>query len=540
MMRTGSGATDGESTFRLRPAVRRLFAADALLPDGCARDVMLEWNDAGVLTRVAAGVDASRFDASRVHLSRAHGEAPVSVRAQTDAIDAADVHPAPRYETAAGPLLPGMPNLHSQAFQRAFAGQGGCRIDAGGRRWRMAMYRAAAAISPAQLEAVATFLYLEMLEAGYTSVCEFPVLHDEVEERPGAWRGQGGAAMAMGLMRAAEEVGIGLTLLPVLYQTMDFGGRPAPRERRRLVRSTDSMVGLLAGLKPVCDPRRIRLGLGLHSLRAVPPDSLREALAGLHSIDASAPIHLRIAERGGDVDDCVVHRGQRPVRWLLDHVGVDARWCLVHATHLDAGEVACAARSGTVAGPCPTAEADRGDGLFDLVRWRAAGGSWGIGSDNQVRVDPAEELMRLAYGRRLVRGQRDIAASLRKGTSVKPGAEETDDGSNPMENLGPDAAASLWSSAVAGGARAAARPIAGLSVGQQADFVVLDAGHPRIAGLSAPAMLSAHLCADDRRSAIAEVWTAGRPRVTASRHDLHELAAAAFAQARMALIEACR
>ncbi|MFT3801815.1 MAG: formimidoylglutamate deiminase [Burkholderiaceae bacterium] len=533
-MPADAGAIGDGGAFRLRPTVRRLFAADALLPDGWARDVMLEWNDAGMLTRVETGIDVSRIDALT---------------------DTADTGVPVGFETAAGPVLPGMPNLHSHAFQRAFAGLTEYR--AGGAddfwSWRASMYRFAAAITPEQLEAVAIYVYLEMLEAGYTSVCEFHYLHHDVDGRPYPARGMDDATMAMCVMRAAEEVGIGLTLLPVLYQTSGFGGRPALPEQRRFIRSTDAMIGLLAGLKPMCDPRRIRLGLAPHSLRAVPPDSLRQALAGLHSIDASAPIHVHVAEQTAEVDDCLAHHGSRPLQWLLDHADVDRRWCLVHATHLVAGELARAARSGAVAGLCPTTEANLGDGLFDIVGWREAGGAWGIGSDSHVCVDPAEDLMLLEYGQRLTRRRRNVLAG-RVGTSGGVGGG----GSSPMPagagadggvDAGPaldehdgraDVATSLWLSAVAGGAQAAARPIAGLSVGQQADFVVLDAAHPLVAGLSAPDMLSAHLFASHRRSAIAEVWTAGRPRVTASRHDLHEPVAAAFVAARAALAGAGR
>ncbi|MFS2056258.1 amidohydrolase family protein, partial [Variovorax sp. CT11-76] len=87
-------------------------------------------------------------------------------------------------------------------------------------------------------------------------------------------------------------------------------------------------------------------GLAPHSLRAVPPEALREALAGLDAIEAGAPVHIHIAEQTKEVDDCIAWSGQRPVAWLLDHAPVDARWCLVHATHMDADEYRRGARSG--------------------------------------------------------------------------------------------------------------------------------------------------------------------------------------------------
>ena len=179
-------------------------------------------------------------------------------------------------------------------------------------------------------------------------------------------------------MRAAQRAGIGLTLLPVLYQTGGFGHRPPGVEQRRFIRSTESLLALLQALKPPCDAQGMRLGLAPHSLRAVPPEALRDALAGLDAIDPAAPIHIHIAEQTREVDDCIAWSGQRPVAWLLDHAPVDARWCLVHATHMDADEYRRAAASGAVAGLCPTTEANLGDGLFDLPRWRrgrAAGAS---------------------------------------------------------------------------------------------------------------------------------------------------------------------
>jgi len=241
-----------------------LFAEHALLPTGWARDVLLSWNDSGVLT---------------------------DVRAQTACPES-----TPR---ATGPVMPGMPNLHSHAFQRAFAGlteYRGATQDSFW-SWRSLMYRFASAITPEQLEAIATGLYVEMLEAGYTSVCEFHYVHHDPEGRPYA----DDAALSMCLLRAAARAGIGLTLLPVLYQTSGFGGTPPSVGQRRFIRSTDNMLALLQKLQPLCDAQGARLGLAPHSLRAVPPDSLREALAGLHAIDATAPVHIHIAEQTAEV-----------------------------------------------------------------------------------------------------------------------------------------------------------------------------------------------------------------------------------------------
>jgi formimidoylglutamate deiminase len=406
-----------------------------------------------------------------------------------------------------------MPNLHSHAFQRAFAGLTEHRAEQQDSfwSWRTLMYRFAARLGPQQMEAIATWLYAEMLEAGYTSVCEFQYVHHDADGRPYA----DDATLSLALLRAAKKAGIGFTLLPVLYQASGFGGLPPNEGQRRFIRSTDSMLRLLDTLKPACEAQGARLGLAPHSLRAVPPDALREAVAGLEAIDPGAPIHIHIAEQTKEVDDCVAWSGQRPVAWLLDHAPVDARWCLVHATHMDADEYRRAAATGAVAGLCPSTEANLGDGLFDWPAWHAAGGAWGIGSDSHACVNAAEELMLLEYGQRLATRRRNVMATAAH----------------------PQVATAMLLAAVAGGAQAAGRPIAGLSVGQQADLVTLDAQHPALAGLAAPDMLSAHVFASHRTSAIHSVHVAGRARVQHARHAAQPGAAQGLVAARTQLLK---
>ena len=460
-----------------------LFAEHALLPTGWARDVLLSWNDQGVITGVLTGASAQ-------------SRCPAGV---------------PR---AAGPVLPGMPDLHSHAFQRTFGGlteYRGATQDSFW-SWRSLMYHFAAAITPEQLEAIATGLYVEMLEAGYTSVCEFHYVHHDPEGRPYA----DDAALSMCLLRAAARAGIGLTLLPVLYQTSGFGGTPPSDGQRRFIRSTDNMLALLQKLKPLCEAQGARLGLAPHSLRAVPPDSLREALAGLHAMDATAPLHIHIAEQPAEVDACLAWSGQRPVEWLLDHATVDARWCLVHATHMTPEESIRAARTGAVAGLCPSTEANLGDGIFDAHSWLQAGGRWGLGSDSHASVNAAEEMMLLEYSQRLATRQRNVLATTAQ----------------------PSVATAITLAAVTGGAQACARPVAGLAVGQQANGVVLDAQHPLLRDLPSPEdMLSAHVFASHRQSALLQVWVAGRVQVQSGRHVLHDSALSGLITARQQLLK---
>src|SRR5690606_2970474 len=185
-------------------------------------------------------------------------------------------------------------------------------------------------------------------------VCEFHYVHHASDGTPYA----DDATMSTALLRAARTAGIGMTLLPVLYQASGFGGQPPAEGQRRFIRSTASMLQLLERLKPLCDAQEARLGLAPHSLRAVPPDALRDAVAGLHAMDPAAPVHIHIAEQTGEVDACLAWSGQRPVEWLLNHIEVDARWCLVHATHMSPDEYRRAAQSGAVAGLCPSTEAN--------------------------------------------------------------------------------------------------------------------------------------------------------------------------------------
>ncbi|CAM3877514.1 formimidoylglutamate deiminase [Paracidovorax anthurii] len=459
-----------------------LFAAQALLPTGWAADVLLRWDAAGRLAAVLPG-----------------SAPPAGV---------------PR---APGPVLPGLPNLHSHAFQRAFAGLTEYRAasDDSFWSWRDLMYRFAARLSPEALEAVATWLYVEMLEAGYTAVCEFHYLHHAEDGRPYA----DDAEMSLALLRAARRAGIGITLLPVLYQSGGFGAQPPREGQRRFLRSTDSMLSLLERLAQETRRHGDILGLAPHSLRAVPEGSLRAVLAGLDAIAPGAPVHIHIAEQTQEVDDCLAWSGQRPVEWLLDHAPVDARWCLVHATHMAPAEAERAARSGAVAGLCPTTEANLGDGLFDMPRWRAAGGRWGVGSDSHACVNAAEELMLLEYGQRLALRRRNVLAT----------------------DAHAQVATAMLLQAVQGGAQACGRLAspgapAGIAVGQSADLVALDAEHIALSGLPADSQLAAHVFGSHRTSALHGVWAGGVQRVAAGRHALHGESAAAFAAVRARLL----
>lgn len=379
-------------------------------------------------------------------------------------------------------VLPGMPNLHSHAFQRAMAGHAERygRPDDSFWTWREEMYRHAGRISPEQLQVIARWLYAELLECGYTRVAEFHYLHHGPDGRPYA----PATAMADALVAAASEVGIGLTLLPVLYQRGGFGDEALAERQRRFAFQTDDFLRFIDEL----DRRAgIRVGCAIHSLRAVGEAALAQLLGDPLVTGTQRPIHIHIAEQRAEVEACLAVHGRRPIERLFDLVAVDARWCLVHATHLSEGELAQIAGSGAVVGLCPTTEANLGDGLFPLVALRSAGGDWGIGSDSHVGIDPREELRWLEYQARLASHGRTVLADAGR----------------------PDVALNLWSEAVAGGARALGAGAAGLAVGADADWIVLDENDPVLAAGAAEVALPAWLFGSARHR-LREVGVAGR------------------------------
>ncbi|HEX7369075.1 MAG TPA: formimidoylglutamate deiminase [Rhodanobacteraceae bacterium] len=360
--------------------------------------------------------------------------------------------------------LPGMTNLHSHAFQRAMAGLAERRgsSDDSFWTWRETMYQVASRVGPDELRAIAAQLYVEMLKAGYTHVCEFHYLHNAPDGVPYA----DAAAMSRAIIDAAGETGIGLTLLPVLYMTGGFDGRALSERQRRFGLSVDAYLRLLESLAALESPR-VRVGLALHSLRAVPADAMREVLAS--PIANGRVVHIHIAEQIGEVQDCLSVRNARPVQWLMGHADVDARWCLVHATHLDDAERHALAKSGAVAGLCPTTEANLGDGLFPLAAYLDDRGVLGIGSDSHISVSPVEELRWLEYGQRLVTRHRNVAA----------------------REAGASVGETLWRAALQGGRQAAGLP----AESTPADSIVLDEASPLLAARDERSVLDSFLFA---------------------------------------------
>jgi formimidoylglutamate deiminase len=386
--------------------------------------------------------------------------------------------------------VPGLCNVHSHAFQRGMAGLAETRGPDGDDfwTWRTAMYRFVDRLGPDDVEAIAALAYAEMLESGFTRVGEFHYLHHGLDGRPYA----DPAELAGRVAAASRATGIALTLLPVFYAQSGFGGAPPKAGQRRFISTPESFARLVeASRLAVRDLPDAVVGVAPHSLRAVTPDQL----ALIAPMAAGAPIHIHIAEQAREVEDCLAWCGRRPVEWLFDHAAVDARWCLVHATHLSESETDRLAASGAVAGLCPITEANLGDGVFPAPRFLAAGGRFGVGSDSNVLIDAAEELRTLEYGQRLTRRGRNVLASPER---VSVGG-------------------ALFAGALTGGARALGVAPTGLAPGACADIVGLDADHPSLGGRRGDALLDGWIFAA-RGGAVADVWRRGRKVVEAGRH----------------------
>ena len=439
----------------------KLHAATALLSDGWADDVLLEVDAAGFIGAVTPGVADPPADAERL----------------------------------SGPAIPGMPNLHCHAFQRAMAGLTEARgpTEDSFWTWRQRMYAFVERIEPEQAQNIAAQLYVEMLQAGYTSVGEFHYLHHQADGNPYDTPSE----MSDHIIAAARETGIAITHLPVLYACNGFGGVAPEAGQRRFVNDSDGFAELVESLteKHRGDPL-VRIGIAPHSLRAVTREQILHATDAITRHDFAAPIHIHIAEQPREVEECMAWSGQRPVEWLLNSIDVDQRWCLIHATHVNDMERERLAAGDAIVGLCPTTEANLGDGVFPATEFLAGGGHFGIGSDSNVSVSAIEELRLLEYSQRLSRRRRALLTS----------AES------------PSVGRFLYDAAVDGGARALAQPVGALEAGRRADLVVLDGETPALVHKAGDAILDSLVFAANH-TAIKDVLVAGRWRIRDGRHD---------------------
>lgn len=430
------------------------FVERALLPSGWANNVSIEVKNGHFRSIVADSI----ADQDAIHLS--------------------------------GPVLPTMANLHSHAFQRVMAGMTEVSLNPNDSfwSWRDLMYKIVQTLSPDDARIIATQLYIDMLKVGHTQVGEFHYLH----------HGQGGKAydnvaeMSEQLIQAANDSGMGLSLLPVFYSHSGFGGQAPNQEQRRFIHSTDAYLALHQACNGLlADHPRHKLGICFHSLRAVSKEQIDTVLLQL---DKNCPVHIHIAEQQKEVQDCVNWSGQRPVEWLHNEIGLTDRWCLVHATHLDEKELAAIASSQATAGLCPTTEANLGDGIFPAVDFEKANGRWGIGSDSHVSLSIVEELRTLEYGQRLRDQQRNRL--------YRP--EQISVGDN------------LFQQALIGGNQACDVRF-GLEQGHRADFMVLDSDNPFITASDSKDILNRWLFACNE-NLVRDVFVAGKQQIKDFKH----------------------
>ena len=446
------------------------LAADAaLLPGGWARDVVFVIGDDGLIASVAPNADTTGV------------------------------------EHAAGPIVPAMPNLHSHAFQRALAGRTGrtsLSHDDSFWTWRQAMYAFLDSVDADAFEAIAAQAYVEMAKAGYASVAEFHYVHHDPAGKPFA----DPAELAWRVVAAARVAGVGLTLLPVFYAHAGFGGTPTTAGQRRFAHTIYTFTHLYERLQQGVSTHGYVLGVAPHSLRAVTPEEMGHVV---RLAAADAPVHIHAAEQSKEVDDCFAWSRLRPVEWLLTQASVDARWCIVHATHMTEKEVAALAASGAVAGLAPTTEADLGDGTFPGHAYLVAGGRFGVGSDSNTIVDPFAELRQFEWSQRMRMRRRNVLGS--------PGDQ----------SIG----TTLWASAARGGAQAAGQPVGTLEAGLRADLVVLNPADPALAGQVADDVLDAAIFGPSRNP-VRDVMVGGKWIVRDGRHAAEE---ETFARYRAAL-----
>ncbi len=408
------------------------------------------------------------------------------VRVDVKSLDKADAI------VLAEPVLPGLVNAHSHAFQRAIVGLTERKSSASASSvtvasddfwsWRDRMYSAALRITPEQLESIAVMLYSELAAAGYTHVCEFHYLHNDTAGKAYA----NPLEMSLALLRAAQRVGIGLTLLPTLYMRSGFGASGLRDDQRRFASTPDSIVKLVEGIQRngVNSPL-INVGVAIHSLRAVDQVAVQE-IANFTKQHA-LPVHIHIAEQTQEIDDCIAHTGLRPIEWLHKHVALDDRWNLVHATHTKPNELEVIQKQDASIVICPSTEANLGDGVFDYSGYAKIDGKWSIGSDSHVTRSWAEELRLLEYSQRLTQRKRNVA---------------------PQTSGELSTAAVLFEAALRGGNSATSQNLDGIAIGNRADFQVLNTESPALFGMPADYMLDAFVFSSPNDK-LKEVYVAG-------------------------------
>jgi formimidoylglutamate deiminase len=460
---THSSKSQNLQFLRITNTLKTLHFKNALLPEGWSTDVSVEIDTLGNISRIESNVPGAN----------------------------------------PGCLLPGIANLHSHAHQRAMAGLAERAGDSKDSfwTWRSIMYDFLNAISPEHLYAIASQLYIEMLKAGYTRVAEFQYLHHQHDGS----RYANIAEMSLQILSAAKDTGLGLTNLPVHYQFGGFGGQATSDQQRRFACDPEEFLQIVDRLqRQSAVDLNVITGVAAHSLRAVTKQSFEKVLYEL-SGESSFPIHIHIAEQTKEVDDCVAWSGARPVEYLYDHFSVDKDWCLVHATHMSENETMLMAKSGAVAGLCPTTEANLGDGFFNGTAYLEAGGNLGIGSDSNISISPTEEIRWFEYGQRLVhRSRNQLSGGFNRST-----------GRN------------LFDSLVSGGARACGHNSGAIDVGKRADLIVLDTDHSLLCERNGDELIDSWIFSGNENT-VRDVYVGGKHLIVNGHHENEELITSRF------------
>lgn len=446
----------------------KLYAHKVLLNDGWANDKTISIID-GVITAITDGKDSDA-------------------------------------QVANGVVIPGMVNCHSHAFQRAFAGfsEQGSEGQDSFWTWRKIMYQFLDQLSADDAQAIASQLYIEMLKMGYTRVAEFHYLHHQIDGENYTPL----ATMAESIFKAAKTSGIGLTMLPVMYRFSGFGPLEPNDGQKRFINSVEQFNQLVTDCFSLTnDYSNTNVGIAPHSLRAVDKASLHSAVNHVRSLDDKAPIHIHISEQQKEVDDCLAHYGERPVQWLLNNADLDKHWCLIHATHIDENERRGIIKTGAIAGICPTTEANLGDGIFPTTEFLAEDGTFAIGSDSHISVNPIEELRWLEYAQRLIKQQRAILAT----------SEQASVGLN------------LWQRAALGGAQSTNSNTGSLEIGKKADLLVLDANQTKLFANSDKNLLDSLIFAS-QKNPVQDVMVNGTWVIESGKHADEEICANKFAK----------
>jgi len=448
--------------------IKKMWTASALLPDGWFESVEITLDEYGNITQVSTGKPYS--DGERIEV-----------------------------------LIPGIPNVHSHAHQRAMAGLGERARETADSfwTWRKVMYHYLERIQPQHLFHISAQLYLEMLKAGYTCVGEFQYLHHDIEGQHYDNR----AEMSLQCMQAAASVGLGFTALPVLYRYGGFGEADPLPGQKRFLNDGDDFVRIVNSLQTATkDDANTSVGIAPHSLRAISRPLLKNVIDSL-GVDNLAAIHVHIAEQIKEVDDCRAWSQQRPVEWLFNHFDIDQNWCLIHATHMSEAETMTMAKSNCVAGLCPTTEANLGDGFFNAIDYFKANGRWAIGSDSHISIDPVEELRWLEYGQRLNTRNRNLLVS----------AQNSNTGRNLLDGV------------LKGGAQACGRKVGRIEAGYRADFVSLDAQQPRLYGRIQDELIDSWIFSGNV-SLVESVYVGGKIVIDHGHHTHEETIAQNFRQ----------